>query len=344
MISFLKYNTVNRGMKKIYIYLLVIFICVLIFLSAYVEEKEYFTDKKGIQSILNRSAGFYSMLFFTLNHYLYCKKNSLNFKIKSEDWLYKTDSGWTDYFKNTEINFNENTEFENKTHGDVIEEYPIKDYIDAINQVYIYNDRTIEEINNVKNKFNLVNGMYDSIFIRRGDKLAGEATIILEGEYMKTLLSKKSNCSVVFLQTDDYNCFLSLQKYIKENNLEITLYTLCEEANSGTIVHNIQKNSLNNMANNSGHANKEYVSSILDKIDKTKAVEDMNKDEIYKHTLDMIIGIDILINSNICISDYQSNVGRFIKLAHKNRNNVYNVLDPNNDINYDTKKCPAHSF
>jgi hypothetical protein len=282
------------------------------------------------------------MLFFTLNHFLYCKNNSVNFKIKSDEWLYKTNTGWNDYFNDIELNYTEDDPIEIKSHNDVIEEYPIKDYISAISQVYIYNYKTQEEINKVKLQFNLNKGTYDSIFIRRGDKLAGEGTIISETQYIKKLLEKNPNCSTLFLQTDDYSCFLALQKYIEENNLDIKLYTLCHENNFGSIVFNNQKQLLNNMSKNTEHTNKEYVSGILDKLHTTKSVEDMNKDEIYKHTIDMIIGIDILINSNLCISDYQSNVGRFIKLAHTNPDNVYDVLNTNVDFN--KKICPAYSF
>jgi len=57
----------------------------------------------------------------------------------------------------------------------------------------------------------------------------------------------------------------------------------------------------------------------------------------------MIIGLDIVFNSNICVTEYQSNVSRFIKLAHKNFDNVYNIMDPNNDIDINKKICLAHS-
>ena len=70
----------------------------------------------------------------------------------------------------------------------------------------------------------------------------------------------------------------------------------------------------------------------------------MNKKEIYNHTINLIVGIDIVLKSKFCVTDYQSNVGRFIKLAYNNSDNVFNVLDENNDIDYTTKICPAFSF
>jgi hypothetical protein len=70
----------------------------------------------------------------------------------------------------------------------------------------------------------------------------------------------------------------------------------------------------------------------------------MNPSEIYNHTITMIIGIDLLINSNICVLDYQSNVSRFVKLAHNNINNVYDIITKTNNIDINKKICPAYSF
>jgi len=56
----------------------------------------------------------------------------------------------------------------------------------------------------------------------------------------------------------------------------------------------------------------------------------------------MIIGIDFCLKSNICVCDYQSNVSRFIKLAHSNPVHVYDVL--NQEIDYNKLICPAFGF
>ena len=126
---------------------------------------------------------------------------------------------------------------------------------------------------------------------------------------------------------------------IRDRNIDI--YTLCDQNSVGVIVGNRQREILNEAANNG--QNKEYLSTIIDKLNSSKSVEDMNSEEIYQHTITMIIGIDICRHSNICISDYQSNVSRFIKLAHDNPNNVYDILSEK-DINYNNKICPAYRF
>lgn len=90
--------------------------------------------------------------------------------------------------------------------------------------------------------------------------------------------------------------------------------------------------------------NGSYLENNKELISKQKPIHEMNNEEIYKHVMDMLIGIDIVLNSKYCITDYQSNVGRFIKLAHNNSNNVTNVLDRYNDIDYEITTCPAWPF
>jgi hypothetical protein len=70
----------------------------------------------------------------------------------------------------------------------------------------------------------------------------------------------------------------------------------------------------------------------------------MNNEEIYNHTLEMLIGIDIVLKSNIVVTDYSSNVARFIKLKHSNSDNVYDVISKSNNIDYNKMICPSRGF
>ncbi len=83
-----------------------------------------------------------------------------------------------------------------------------------------------------------------------------------------------------------------------------------------------------------------YIS--YDYVNEQKTVNDMNSEEKYEHVENMIIGIELVSNSNICVTDYQSNVSRFIKLRHHNFENVYDV--ENKKIDLENKCCPAYSF
>lgn len=305
--------------------------------------RDSFEDADTIISNLGNNAGFYSMFFFTVNHYIYCKKQKKNFVIQSDDWLFKSNRGWEDYFQKTELKNLDRVNMKTLGHSNVIEDYPIIEYQKAIPELYVYNEKTKEEIKSTKNKFGLIDGEYDSIFIRRGDKLGEESNFITEEKYIDLLLKKKSNCKTIFLQTDDYNCYKKIEEIIKNRQLNIKLHTLCNDDSYGVVVHNRQKGILNESANNN-ETNKAYLSTIIDKLNNTKPVEEMNGEEKYRHSMDMIVGIDIVLSSHTCITDYQSNVSRFIKLAHKTPQNVFDIDSSTNELDYNKIICPAFSF
>jgi hypothetical protein len=310
-------------------------VCFLLIVTFYFYDTHY-ENYENIVSELTYDAGFYSQFFYLINHYIYCKKNNVNFKIKSDNWLFLSKNGWTDYFEPITLDYgkpNETIVNNRQSLGD----YPIIEYKNSIPEVYIYNSRTKAAIKEYMNKFNLVN--YDSIFIRRGDKLANESKYYDESAYIDLLLLKNPKCDTLFIQTDDYNSYININTIIKDRNLNIKTYTLCKEDQVGVVVLNFQKNEINK-----SEKNQEYLSKIKDKLVNSKSVEDMNSEERYEHTITMIIGVDICMHSNICICDYQSNVSRFIKLAHVNPNNVYNILSPDIDVDYNYMINPAHAF
>jgi hypothetical protein len=215
----------------------------------------------------------------------------------------------------------------------------VSDYQIAIHEVYIYNNNTINEIKNTKNKFGLLPYEYDSIYIRRGDKLLNESTIINEEDYLNLLLFIHPECKKLFVQTDDYTSVINLQNLIDKNEYQIKLLTLCDKNNNGSFANNYYTEKLEKHEIDIKD-NIEYLRTIK----KPKLIQEMNKNEIKEHTLELIIGLDIIRNSNICVTDYQSNVGRFIKLSNYNPNNVYDVISKTNNLDYKKKVCPAYSF
>ena len=66
----------------------------------------------------------------------------------------------------------------------------------------------------------------------------------------------------------------------------------------------------------------------------------MNPEEMKDHTLTMLIGLDIVLHSKYCVMDYQSNVSRFIKLAHPEFHHVLDVFGY--DMKLDKVACPAY--
>jgi hypothetical protein len=295
-----------------------------------------------ITSILEKQAGFYSQFFFLINHYLYAKKHNYNFQVNSDKWLFKYKNGWEDYFLNININNNVNDYKSNKKYGHhkQIDNFTILEYKEAIKCVYIYNDYIAEKISIAKNDLSLKNN-YDAIFIRRGDKLSGESNFIPTEKYIKILLLKNPECHTIFIQTDDYNCYLDAKKYINDNNLNIDIITLCNEnTKGGMIIFNCNKLGIE-WAVNEHNINKNYISSVIDDLRTTTPIDQLNNEEIYEHTINMLIGIHIVLEANIVICDYSSNVSRFIKLANKNNDNVFDVNNPDKDIDWNKTRCPS---
>jgi hypothetical protein len=202
----------------------------------------------------------------------------------------------------------------------------------------------MEKINETLNKLHLEHNNYDSIFIRTGDKLTWESRYIPVEKYIETLLKKNPDCKTIFLQTDDYNCYIELTNYIKINNLNINVLTICKEnLIGGMVIFDKNKQSIEN-AINSNMDNKDYILKVIENIKQSKSINTMNNDEIYEHTLEMLIGIHIVLQSNICICEYSSNVSKFIKLAHNNNEKVYDVLSPDIDIDMNRTEVPAYGF
>ena len=294
----------------------------------------------------NDLGGFYSTFFFTLNHYLFAIKYNHNYNIDSSKWLFRYKKGWEDYFERVYLEYESqnNSEMMTSGHFTILENFEIQKYIDGIREIYRLNDIMKSEIEKQKQKYELLDGDYDSIFIRRGDKLINESNYVHSSEYIKLLLQKNPNCRIIFLQTDDYTSYIELSEYLQQNNLEyIKLITMCDENQRGCFVFNRFKRDFETQrVENTDNLN--YLKLSENAIETQKTVQEMNPDEIYKHTSTMLIGLDIVRTSNNCITDYQSNVSRFIKLSHQSVKNVYDIHNPNNDINYNNMICPSFGF
>ena len=295
-------------------------------------------------SVLNRAAGFFSQFFFTMNHYLYCKKRRINFKLDSSNWTFGYCNGWTDYFKSFDLVYEDAVEFDGSySHGTVLENVPYFEYAGILREVYQYNDFIQNKIREKMDDLQLVAGTYDSIFIRRGDKLLCESIIIETEEYIKGLLEKNPECKTIFLQTDDYNCYLDIMNYLQNNGLNIRVITLCNENLFGFTMDGTEF-----FKRESGFSeNKAYIDKVRDINKENKVIFDLNKEEMLEHMLTFLIGLDIVLNSNLCATDYSSNVARFIKLWKGETTftvfkgeSVYHSAGQDMDMNI--VRCPAY--
>lgn len=349
-LNYLQKNIKNKY-KYIYIYLS-LFILILLLYNIYDKYNKYIYIEnfnpptyKTLISNWDNGSGFYSELAFKLNHYLYCKKYNLNFKTNSNNWPYKFKHGWTDYFENIELRLNNDFDNNDPTliHYEngccsILEKFKLKDYVNAIHEYYNYTPTIQNIINKKKQSIGLINNDYGCIYIRRGDKLLTEIEFIHTDKFIDKLINIYPDCKTIFLQTDDYNCFIDLQNYIKDKNLNITAITLCPENNFGSIAHGGYAKQMND----NHHNNKEYLEKIKQNL--SKPISDMTPEEKYEHTLELITSVDICINSKYCVCDYKSNVSRFIKFAHKNIMNVFDISNGDTLFNLESYKNIGFDF
>jgi hypothetical protein len=288
-----------------------------------------------IISVLNRAAGFFSQFFFTVNHYIYCVKNKISFTLKSDDWTFLHEFGWTDYFIPVQLDFQDTNHINREYgHGNIIEDVSFSEYKDALPLVYQYNYFIQSKINEKMCELQLVKGEYSSIFIRRGDKLLCESKFIETENYMEALLKVEPDCKTIFLQTDDYNCYNDIMKYITANGLDIQVITLCDKNLFGFTMSGVEFYN----TNSNFEENNEYIHQIRSMNVKNKIIFDMNKEEIREHMITFLVGLDIVLQSKLCITDYSSNVGKFIKLW--NGDSVVHVFGEEMDLN--KIGCPAY--
>ena len=85
-------------------------------------------------------------------------------------------------------------------------------------------------------------------------------------------------------------------------------------------------------------------SSVIDNLRSMPAIDELNNDQIYKHTIEMLLGIQFVLDANVVVCEYSSNVSRFIKIANKNSNNVFDINNPNKDIDWNKTTCPAYEL
>ena len=298
-----------------------------------------------IISVLDKAAGFYSILFFTINHFIHCKRNNISFKIDSSDWLFKSVDGWTDYFKCIDfVGENEEDQTRIIKHNELAGNFDMWEYQRTIrNDFYLYNDVVSNKISETKQLLGLIPGEYDAIFIRRGDKLCCESKFFETEKYVELLLQKNPECKTIFLQTDDYNCFIDIENYIKDKCLNIKVITLCHPDIKGMVIFDkLLGVELHNCVIRGNQANSDYFEKISPDLKKTTPVNKMDSNQIYDHTIEMLVGVDIVLHSKFCILDNQSNVARFISIAHNDQMKLFDIRYPTEHIQMYWTMCPAY--
>jgi hypothetical protein len=321
-----------------------------------------------------RDAGFFSSFFFMVNHYLYAKINKHSFRLNTENWLFKAENGWTDYFLPIDFDpFSTNKKNEEEIqeihgHAQILANYPMILYRTIIPEIYRLNRTTLDALYDARFTFNqfrensplrlqqknvLTNLDYGSLFIRRGDKLIEESILISAEHYLLYLLEIYPTVQTIFVQTDDYNVFLELLAFQEKTPQlqHIQLYTLCKPHLKGGMV--ITKHYYDYCRSSEYKTeiqkiripqNQAYLLEHQENLKAFVPLEMQTPAEIREHTTDMLIGIDFLLKSKVCVTDYLSNVTRFIKFAHPKIDAVYDILRRTNKFDMHMVGCPAYGM
>lgn len=302
-------------------------------------------EYQTLKSQWDNGSGFYSELHFKLNHYLYAKKYNLDFVMVYNNWPYTFENGWTDYFE--DVKLESTNKYDNKSDNKkeetlggcckILEHFPLRDYIKILPEFYKYNTKIKNLINNKTQELGLVKGQYGAIYIRRGDKLVEENNYNDASKFVDMLLDKYPDCNLIFVQTDDYNSYLEAKDYVhnKLKRNDIKLITLCPDNVFGAVAHSGYTERMKAVA--TSQENKEYMEKI--KTNLSKPIAEMNPQEKFEHTLELLISVDICNHSKVTVCDFESNVSRFIKLAHDDFNAVIDINGDDKIINLDTKVC-----
>jgi len=283
-----------------------------------------------IYEFTNAGYGFFSQYWGMLSLYIFSKRKGMQFYLDDTKWLFRHTKGWRDYFSS--MNIYSESEISQPVYRNIphhlMEEFTLEEYCMA--------DKDIFQLNiNIKNKIQQYTfpENYDAILIRRGDKMILEATLIPVREYVEKLLEKGSKN--IFVQTDDYSVVQEIKNLVKDYNIEI--FTLCPNDRHGCFVYysNIEDGS------KVSNENMEYVRSVPKP---KKQVNEYTSEEMKEHVEELLMAVEISRRSRYLVTDFQSNISRYLYVTHNNPENVITVRNEEKP-NFNTiMKCPMYGF
>jgi len=187
-------------------------------------------SKKAVVAVLSSTGGFFAVNGNLLRSYIYAKKLNLPFFIEHKNWQYTYKDGWHDYFKSLTV-LDNNEQFDsierfefNATH-EMMKQFTIADFIEAVKETFILNDNIQNAIDSYINN---IGGDYTSLYVRRGDKITEMALVPLDDILAQTTITDDGR--KIFVQTDDY----SIINEMKNKFPSCTIMTLTKENAHGS--------------------------------------------------------------------------------------------------------------
>lgn len=261
--------------------------------------------------------GFFSVFWFFLQTYIYCRKNNKIIYILDHKWKFNSGNGLDDYLvlnpnvRRYDSNLTETIFY---THINVPNvELTLNDYIHYSKELFVIKSDILRNYD--------LPDTYNSIFLRGGDKLLYEAKEIPISKYVDKLLEVDNDNKNVFVHSDDNILVENVKQYVKNNNIDLHIHNITtSDSNGGAVVmKRLKYNQCKNI----------------------KSVDEMNSTDIKEHVILMLNAIEIMRNSKNVISSFDTNVSRFMKVHFDC--NVYSV-NGNYIFNNNYIKNPAYGF
>jgi hypothetical protein len=295
--------------------------------------------------IRNGHLGFFSDTFRLLHTYMVCKKTDTDLFIESSNWNF---GRWHDYF----ITLKDSSE----ASGKVLEymnwdkpedrQFTVADYRKAIQEVFIYTPQIYERVDTTLKSLSLDLQSTVAIFIRRGDKLLGEAVFIPTEFYVKLALTQ--NPKHIFVQTDDYRAFLEAEQIINHLAPHVKVHTTCPPTKFGMFYEqlNIRKAVTVSYTVNGEQYINDYNIKYLQSNIPQKPIIDYSYEEMKEHVEEMLVGILICQRARCVALDHMSNVGRYIVFSHpRGKEAILAIEDLNLTVNGSiTRIIPPYQY
>ena len=283
-----------------------------------------------IFELKKNSGGFFAQFWQLAESYLYAKTAHKKFYINDINWLFTHTFGWHDYFSSLETIDSIPSEQPN------IQQFTLNEYRYVCRELLIFNNRLNDRLNSTMAPLELTEGTYDTIMIRRGDKMFEESDYINTEEYLLKLADKEPK--IIFVQTDDYNAYREVCDLVNIHNLKCIVRTTCPTNKFGSFTFNWYRPEI---SDKKPVENYYYLENILSQ--PKKSVNEYNSEEMKEHVEEMLIGLTICTKGRYLVTDFQSNVSRYLPIVHSDISKILPVRDEMPDFNIPAK-CPCNGF
>lgn len=295
--------------------------------------------------IRNGYLGFFSDTFRLLHTFMVCKQKNLDLFIESSNWNF---GRWHDYF----TTLKDSSEASGRVLEDINWDKPedrqftVAEYRKAIQEVFVYKPHIYDRVEKTIASLGLALESTAAIFIRRGDKLLGEAVFIPTEFYVKLALTR--NPQHIFVQTDDYRAFLEVEHITKVLAPHVKVYTTCPSTKFGMFYENLNLGkAVTTSYNVDGQQfindqNVQYLKSNIPQ----KALMEFSYEEMKEHVEEMLVGIFICQRAQWVVLDHMSNVARYIVFSHpRGKEPILSIEDLNLTVNGSTTRViPPYQY